>query len=45
MYDETIKLIDCLSISFQIKDDLLNIIPSKVSADKGFIGEDIYEGK
>jgi geranylgeranyl pyrophosphate synthase len=40
-----IKLVDHLSIAFQIKDDLLNIFPSKVSQSKGFLGEDIFEGK
>lgn len=40
-----IKLVDHLSIAFQIKDDLMNIFPSKVSESKGFLGEDIFEGK
>lgn len=44
-YDYIIKISDHLSISFQIKDDLLNVIPSSVSDQKGIIGEDIFEGK
>lgn len=39
------KLVDHLSIAFQIKDDLLNITPSYVAKSKGMLGEDIYEGK
>jgi len=34
-----------LSIAFQIKDDLLNLSDSQVAKSKGFVGEDIYEGK
>lgn len=40
-----IKAIEYLSISFQIKDDLLNIKFNGISANKGYVGEDIYEGK
>jgi geranylgeranyl pyrophosphate synthase len=40
-----LDLADHLSIAFQIKDDLLNIIESDLSKRKGFVGEDIYEGK
>jgi geranylgeranyl pyrophosphate synthase len=34
-----------LGVAFQIKDDILNIIDSGVSENKGVIGEDITEGK
>lgn len=44
-YSKLISFVDFFSIAFQIKDDLMNIIDSKVSKDKGMIGEDIYEGK
>lgn len=43
--DYLLNMSDKLSIAFQIKDDLLNLVPSKVAANKGLIGEDIYEGK
>lgn len=43
--DYLIQMADHLSVAFQIKDDLLNILPSKVSANKGLVGEDIFEGK
>jgi geranylgeranyl pyrophosphate synthase len=34
-----------LGVAFQIQDDLLNIIPSGVSKNKGGVGDDITEGK
>lgn len=43
--DYLISMSNKFAIAFQIKDDILNIKPSKVSEDKGFIGEDIFEGK
>lgn len=43
--DYFLEISDHLSIAFQIKDDLSNLEVSDVSANKGMIGEDIYEGK
>jgi geranylgeranyl pyrophosphate synthase len=40
-----LNLADHLSIAFQIKDDLLNLVESDLAKRKGFVGEDIYEGK
>jgi geranylgeranyl pyrophosphate synthase len=45
IFKEFIDIIDNLSIAFQIRDDVLNISPSELSKGKGFLGEDIYEGK
>jgi geranylgeranyl diphosphate synthase type 3/geranylgeranyl diphosphate synthase type I len=42
---EMIDIADNISIAFQIKDDLLNICDSLLSKRKGFVGEDIWEGK
>ena len=44
-YKEMIDIADNISIAFQIKDDLLNISDSVLSKGKGFVGEDIWEGK
>lgn len=44
-FKEFVDIIDNLSIAFQIRDDVLNISPSELSKGKGFLGEDIYEGK
>lgn len=43
--NDLIAIADYLSIAFQIKDDLLNITDSNVANSKGFLGEDIFEGK
>lgn len=43
--NKMLKIIDLLSIAFQIADDLLNICENDLSRSKGFLGEDIYEGK
>ena len=40
-----LKIMDLLSIAFQIEDDLLNITENELSKNKGFLGEDIFEGK
>ena len=40
-----VKVMDLLSIAFQIEDDLLNLRENELSKNKGFKGEDIYEGK
>lgn len=45
LFREFVEVIDNLSIAFQIRDDVLNITPSVLSEGKGFLGEDIYEGK
>jgi geranylgeranyl pyrophosphate synthase len=45
VFQEFIHLAEYLSISFQIKDDLLNITDSSLSKGKDFLGEDIYTGK
>jgi geranylgeranyl pyrophosphate synthase len=45
LFKEFVEVIDNLSIAFQIRDDVLNITPSVLSEGKGFLGEDIYEGK
>lgn len=45
IFDILINIVDNTSISFQIKDDLLNIADSELSKGKGFYGEDIFEGK
>ncbi len=36
---------ESIGIAFQIRDDILNIVESKLSENKGGIGEDITEGK
>jgi geranylgeranyl pyrophosphate synthase len=43
--DSLMKVMDLLSIAFQIEDDVLNITENELSNNKGFLGEDIYEGK
>jgi geranylgeranyl pyrophosphate synthase len=45
IFKELVDIADFLSVSFQIKDDLLNISPSNLSQAKGFLGEDIFTGK
>ena len=45
LFKDFIEVIDNLGIAFQIRDDVLNITPSILSQGKGFLGEDIYEGK
>ncbi len=40
-----IDIVDNMSIAFQIKDDILNISDSELAKGKGFLGEDIFEGK
>lgn len=42
---EFMDIVDNISVGFQIKDDLLNISTSNLAKGKGFLGEDIYEGK
>jgi len=42
---EFLDVVDHISIGFQIKDDLLNISKSNLAKGKGFLGEDIFEGK
>jgi len=39
------QVLDNLAISYHIRDDILNLIPSGVTKMKSFIGEDIYEQK
>jgi geranylgeranyl pyrophosphate synthase len=43
--EKFMKIMDSLSIAFQIRDDVLNITDSVLAKGKGFLGEDIYEGK
>ena len=45
IFNELLDLCDDFSVAFQIWDDLMNLIPSKISKNKGKIGEDITEGK
>lgn len=45
IYQQLIDIADHISVAFQIKDDLLNIEDSNLAKGKGFLGEDIYEGK
>jgi geranylgeranyl pyrophosphate synthase len=45
IFSEFIDIADNLSVAFQIKDDLLNLVPSELSKGKGIIGEDLFEGK
>ena len=40
-----LKIMDLISIAFQIEDDLLNIEENDLSKNKGILGEDIFEGK
>lgn len=42
---DLLKVMDLLSIAFQIEDDLLNLNENELSKNKGFLGEDIFEGK
>jgi geranylgeranyl pyrophosphate synthase len=47
--DEKVKALGTfgatLGVAFQIEDDILNITPSKLSQNKGGVGDDITEGK
>jgi geranylgeranyl pyrophosphate synthase len=45
VFQEFIDIVDNVSIAFQIRDDVLNISPSNLAKGKGFLGEDIFEGK
>ena len=45
VFNQLLDLCDDLSVAFQIWDDLMNLFPSKISKNKGKIGEDITEGK
>jgi len=45
IFKRLLDIVDNMSISFQIKDDLLNITDSELAKGKGFFGEDIFEGK
>jgi geranylgeranyl pyrophosphate synthase len=45
IFDEFVDIADNLCIAFQIKDDILNLLPSELSKGKGYVGEDIFEGK
>jgi geranylgeranyl diphosphate synthase type 3 len=45
IFSTLLNIVDNMSISFQIKDDLLNITDCDLSKRKGFFGEDIFEGK
>lgn len=45
IFNQLLDLCDDFSVAFQIWDDLMNLVPSKVSKNKGKIGEDITEGK
>jgi len=40
-----IKIIENLCVMFQIVDDILNVDNYEFSKGKGFLGEDIHEGK
>jgi geranylgeranyl pyrophosphate synthase len=44
-FNKFFQIVDSLSIAFQIRDDVLNITDSVLAKGKGFLGEDIYEGK
>jgi octaprenyl-diphosphate synthase len=39
------KYVETLGIMFQVIDDVLNLEHNEVSENKGFVGEDIHEGK
>lgn len=45
VFNKLLDLCDDFSVAFQIWDDLMNLVPSKISKNKGKIGEDITEGK
>lgn len=43
--NEILKVMDLMSIAFQIEDDILNLTENELSKNKGMLGEDIFEGK
>jgi geranylgeranyl pyrophosphate synthase len=43
--NEILKVMDLMSIAFQIEDDILNLTENDLSKNKGMLGEDIFEGK
>lgn len=43
--DRMIKVMDCVGISFQVTDDILNVTSREHAMGKGIVAEDLHEKK